>query len=232
MNRSPGGPVAPLRLLPRRRLLQGAAISTGGLAAGLLGARGVGAMPGSAPAWLKELAQGEELDLDTYEPRALTIDEAQTLRAVANRLIPTDELGPGAGEAGAFIFIDRQLAGPGAASLPLYQAGLAALNAAAGATGFTAADEAAQDALLTQLEAGEIADAPQGFFGLVLNQTRQGMFADPMYGGNLGFAGWDLIGYPGLKILWTEEEQAIDTVIEPLHRSVAEQGGTPYEPAP
>lgn len=42
----------------------------------------------------------------------LSAAEVAFLNAAAARLIPADELGPGAKEAGAAIFIDRQLAGP------------------------------------------------------------------------------------------------------------------------
>jgi hypothetical protein len=141
-------------------------------------------------------------------------------------LIPNDDLGPGAIEAGVFIYIDRLLAGRGAATLPLYQAGLAALNAAADGDGFTALAEADQDALLTNLEAGEVADAPDGFFALLLEHTRQGMFGDPIHGGNREFIGWDLIRYPGIKLVWTAEAQAFDAVVEPEHISVEQYGGT------
>jgi hypothetical protein len=166
--------------------------------------------------------------IENYQPVALTEAEAATLRAIGNRIIPADDLGPGAGDAGTFIYIDWTLAGPGAAALPLYQAGIAALDAGAGDGGFAGADSAAQDALLGDAEAGELPDLPEGFFPLLIEHTRQGMFGDPMYGGNIEFAGWDLIQYPGLKLTWTPEEQALDTVVTPAHRSVAEQGGEPY----
>jgi gluconate 2-dehydrogenase gamma chain len=42
----------------------------------------------------------------------LTGEEAEAIDAIASRLIPNDELGPGAKEAGCTVFIDRQLAGP------------------------------------------------------------------------------------------------------------------------
>ena len=51
------------------------------------------------------------------------------------------------------------------------------------------------------------------------------MFGDPIHGGNKDFAGWDLIAYPGVKLVWTAEEQAIDAVVIPEHASVAEFGG-------
>ena len=34
---------------------------------------------------------------------------------------------------------------------------------------------------------------------MLLNDTNEGMFADPIYGGNRDFAGWKLIGYPGAQ---------------------------------
>jgi len=41
----------------------------------------------------------------------LTADEVKFLDAAVSRLIPNDELGPGAKEAGVTFFLDRQLAG-------------------------------------------------------------------------------------------------------------------------
>ncbi|MBI2226683.1 MAG: gluconate 2-dehydrogenase subunit 3 family protein, partial [Betaproteobacteria bacterium] len=36
------------------------------------------------------------------------------------------------------------------------------------------------------------------FFGLLLRNTEEGFFADPMYGGNRDKIGWKLIGFPGV----------------------------------
>jgi gluconate 2-dehydrogenase gamma chain len=41
-----------------------------------------------------------------------TADEAAVVDAIVDRLIPTDELGPGAKDSGVTTFIDRQLTGP------------------------------------------------------------------------------------------------------------------------
>ena len=57
---------------------------------------------------------------EAYPPRAVTPgtllflrpDEAATLDAILSRLIPADDLGPGARETGGTLFIDRQLVGP------------------------------------------------------------------------------------------------------------------------
>ena len=37
------------------------------------------------------------------------------------------------------------------------------------------------------------------FFSLLLNNTREGFFADPIYGGNRDMVGWKMIGYPGAR---------------------------------
>lgn len=52
-----------------------------------------------------------------------TADEAATIEAMANRLIPADDLGPGGGEAGCAVFLDRQLMGPYGSSAWLYMQG-------------------------------------------------------------------------------------------------------------
>lgn len=223
----------PENAFPRREFLKGSAYLGGGVAALVWGVgAGLAGPAHGVPQWFARMQQASPvaspMAVDAYQPVALTPAEAATLRAAGNRLIPTDDLGPGAGDAGTFIYIDWTLAGPGAALLPLYQGGIAALEAGAGAGGFVAADTATQDSLLTQAESGDLANTPEGFFPLMLEHTRQGMFGDPMYGGNLDFAGWDLIQYPGLKLTWTPDEQALDTVVTPAHRSVAEQGGVPY----
>ena len=47
-----------------------------------------------------------------------------------------------------------------------------------------------------------------GGLGLpVKGHTWQVMFGDPKYGGNVDFAGWNLIRYPGVRMRVTAEEQ-------------------------
>ena len=59
-----------------------------------------------------------------------------------------------------------------------------------------------QDTVLTGLETGKIvlegADAAD-FFALILQNTTEGFFADPVYGGNREMAGWKLLGFPGAR---------------------------------
>jgi hypothetical protein len=45
------------------------------------------------------------------------------------------------------------------------------------------------------------------------------MFCDPFYGGNANFAGWDLIGYPGVRTIVAPDEQRMDVTLKPNHKS-------------
>ncbi len=38
-----------------------------------------------------------------------------------------------------------------------------------------------------------------GFFELLLKNTKEGFFADPVYGGNRDMVGWKMIGFPGAR---------------------------------
>src|SRR5690349_16665048 len=147
------------------------------------------------------------------------------VEAAVARLIPNDELGPGAKEAGVATFIDRQLAGPyGRAATwymrgpwrdgtkeqgyqlrltpaQLYRTAIADVDAWCSnqkQRPFAEQDAAAQDTLLHGLESGDVklARAPaKDFFQMLLQNTVEGFLADPLYGGNRGFAGWKLIGF-------------------------------------
>lgn len=47
---------------------------------------------------------------------------------------------------------------------------------------------------------------PQQFFHTLRRHTAEGMFSDPVYGGNRGLVGWQLIGYPGAVRAYTPDE--------------------------
>jgi len=155
----------------------------------------------------------------------LTPVEAATLEAMVARLIPGDTASPGAAEAGAAHYIDRALGGALAASRNVYRIGLAAVDTYARgskAAAFAQLAPADQDAILTDLErnaASGFDGGSAGFFNLVLAHTVQGTFCDPFYGGNRNFAGWDLIGYPGVRLAVTAEQQNLDAKTAPTHMS-------------
>jgi gluconate 2-dehydrogenase gamma chain len=161
--------------------------------------------------------------------RFFTADEAKTVAAACARIFPTDASGPGANEAGVVIYIDRQLAGPygkdkyrytkgpwiesapehgyqGKANpREVYKAGIATL------AGFTALTPEQQDEKLRSIERTP-------FFQMLRSHTLEGMFCDPMHGGNAGLIGWQLIGFPGPRMSYRDD-------IDKYH-------GMPYRPKP
>ncbi len=89
-----------------------------------------------------------------------------------------------------------------------YREGLKAINdycRGAHRKNFAELAPADQDAILTGLEDGKIdlklshGLSSRAFFELILQNTMEGFFADPLYGGNKGMAGWKLIGFPGAR---------------------------------
>jgi gluconate 2-dehydrogenase gamma chain len=167
---------------------------------------------------------------DARQPPAytfLTADDASFIEPAVARLIPSDEIGPGALEAGVPTYIDRQLAGPWGAGAQLYRQGpwhsappqfgyqlpftpaelfrnaLRALThdlqrSAGGSFSKLGPDE--QDAYLESLEkqSRDLNGVPSVvFFESLLDLTVEGYFCDPVYGGNQNMVGWKLVGFPG-----------------------------------
>ncbi len=148
--------------------------------------------------------------------RFFTAAEARTVTAACARILPTDESGPGATEANAVIYIDRQLAGPygrdkyrytkgpfvktypehgyqeKANPQDTYREGIKDLG------NFADLTLAQQDAKLEAIEKTH-------FFILLRAHTIEGMFCDPMHGGNAGLIGWQLVGYPGPQMSYRNE---------------------------
>jgi hypothetical protein len=139
-------------------------------------------------------------------PLVLGEHEWKTVEAVTGRIIPTDHE-PGAVEAGCVNFIDKALAHEDAAMKPLYRAGVAGIDAVSRerfAKPFVELAAEQQDDVLVALESGKAKGWPPAsavpsakFFEAVRAHTIIGFLADPKYGGNRGYAGWKVIGYPG-----------------------------------
>jgi gluconate 2-dehydrogenase gamma chain len=153
--------------------------------------------------------------------KALSAHQADLLDRIAELLVPSDELGPGATEAMAVRYIDRALAGALADQRDAYRVGLEALERYASQTRgapFLQLTETNQISLLIDVESGTATGANVGFagssaafFGLVRGHVMQGTFGDPFYGGNANFVGWDLLGYPGVRTVVTPAEQKLLT---------------------
>jgi len=86
----------------------------------------------------------------------------------------------------------------------LYRAGIAATNAHCAKTygkTFDRIDETQREAVLVALSTGKLTfdgGLPTGpFWGTLYQTVMEGMFADPIYGGNRNKAGWRMLGFPG-----------------------------------
>ena len=86
----------------------------------------------------------------------------------------------------------------------LYRAALVAIDRYVAASfhgaSFTALAANDQDTVLKGLESGTVAldgvDS-KSFFAMLLQNTKEGYFSDPIYGGNKDMAAWKMIGFPG-----------------------------------
>jgi hypothetical protein len=167
---------------------------------------------------------------------ALPAAERRTLEAFVDRLVPTDDLGPGALEMGAADYIDRALADFLAAERESIVNGLASIDAFARTSeggAFAELSAERKDAVLTAIENGtasEFAGDSRAFFNRIRRLTLEGMFGDPYYGGNRNFAGWDLIRYPGPRLAASAEDQRMSALPKPLHQSAygSERGGSDH----
>ncbi|GAA3996050.1 gluconate 2-dehydrogenase subunit 3 family protein [Deinococcus rubellus] len=173
--------------------------------------------------------------------------EIAFIEAAVARLIPKDDSGPGALEAGVSYYIDGQLAswygeagrwywqGPWQQGTPqqgyqlplkpseLYRAAIPLINEVTqkqSKADFADLKPDQQDKVLSGLEKGDIdlGRIPgRIFFAFLLQNTKEGFFADPTYGGNAQMVGWKLIGYPG---------------VQPSYAQIIDQYKTPFTAPP
>jgi len=137
-------------------------------------------------------------------------DDAATVAAFAERLMPGAPGKPGATEAGVLNYIDLALAGAYADQQDFYRRGLAALEVycrAAHGKPFAQLAAAQQDDVIAAMEQDRPSNftwpSAQALFATLRTHTMEGMFADPVYGGNKDFAGWRLVGFPGAQPLFS-----------------------------
>jgi gluconate 2-dehydrogenase gamma chain len=208
--------------LPRRTFLKG----TAGAISALLVAKAF---------HYDALAQEEALRGYQFFTRS----EAETFGAIAARIWPGDEDDPGALEAGAVTYVDRALAGAYAGYQTAYRVVLDRLEQQTSGLydrRFHELEADQQDALLAQLEAAEDDDplaampgrelelglGPGSTFELLRRHVMEGVFCDPVYGGNRDFAGWRAVGYPGAHYVYSAEEQQVFEPLQKPFQSVAD----------
>lgn len=159
------------------------------------------------------------------------------LEGIIDRLIPSDEVGPGGREAGVLRYIDRSLATDYEAHRTTYAKGLAAIDDCSVqrfGQPFSSLPGTRQDVILRDFEQARARSRYQGeseFFELVRQHAIEGMFGDPSWGGNKDQIGWELLSYPGPRPVWTPEEQRLDAV--PARSPEAKDADPPrFRPSP
>jgi gluconate 2-dehydrogenase gamma chain len=161
--------------------------------------------------------------------RFFSAAEASVIAAACARIFPTDATGPGANEAGVVIYIDRQLAGPYGRDKYRYKKGPFVESVPEhGYQGKQSPREIYRDGLVTLAGFANLTPEQQDdklrsierttFFQMLRSHTIEGMFSDPMHGGNAGLIGWQLIGFPGPQMSYRDE--------------IDKHFGMPYRPKP
>ncbi|MDI7744231.1 gluconate 2-dehydrogenase subunit 3 family protein [Lysinibacillus fusiformis] len=156
-----------------------------------------------------------------------TPNQFDITNAAVERIFPADDNGPGAQDLLVAYFIDHQLASGWGTNAKEYMSGpfypgeetqgyQSSLNRQEIFTvGLEAIEKHStekyeksflelsgeeQDAVLTDLQDGNVemkGVSSNYFFNLLRSTTIEGVYADPLYGGNANMAGWEMKKYPG-----------------------------------
>ncbi len=218
--------------LPRRQFLLGAGLAGATVASGLAAATAPAEAQTPAPAAPTAPPAAKNSEPETW--LALTATEAAFLSAVADTMIPADELSPSGTDCGVVTYIDRQLAGAYGAGAKWYRMGpfrrgkpeqgyqLALTPREYVAAGIEAANDwsrgtygkdfdrlppADRIEALKQLQEGKAKlehFSATGLFNRLHGLVMEGFFTDPMYGGNRDMAGWKMLGFPGLPATYKD----------------------------
>ena len=153
--------------------------------------------------------------------------EFAVVDAASERIFPTDDNGPGASELGVAFYIDHQLAGSYGFNArdymeppffhgedvqgyqgrlkrrEIFKIGIRELQNYSHQQfekGFTKLSEEQQDEVLKDFQEDKVKLATistSGFFELLRSATLEGLYSDPLYGGNVDMDGWRMKNYPG-----------------------------------
>ncbi|WP_442955704.1 gluconate 2-dehydrogenase subunit 3 family protein [Paenibacillus sp. IITD108] len=166
-------------------------------------------------------------------------------QAATDRIFPADEQGPGAKDLGVAFYIDHQLAGDWGFNArdymqppffvgeqtqgyqghlkrrEIFYIGLREIQNYSHNKynkGFTSLTPEEQDAVLAAFEKDEVnltTISASGFFKLLRSSTLEGVYSDPLYGGNKNMQGWVMRGYPGDQMAFTDIIEKEYTVLPP-----------------
>jgi gluconate 2-dehydrogenase gamma chain len=168
----------------------------------------------------------EEVDLAAALMFFTRHSDFEILSAATERIFPENETGPGAVALGVPYFIDKQLASSWGKNgedyrLGTYEYGDGSINQSPLTRGeifiqalrkmdsisqeeyeegYADTSEENQDEILKSFEAGDVelkGVESTAVFDFIRTVTVEGVFSDPLYGGNKNMKGWDMIEYPG-----------------------------------
>jgi len=174
-----------------------------------------------------------------------TQEQYRIVEAATERIFPEDATGPGAKSLGVAFFIDHQLAGEWGfngrdyMSAPfftgektqgyqgrlkrreVFEIGLREMenySLTKHQNSFAKLSGEQQDEVLKAFESDEVqltTISASGFFKTLRSSTLEGVYADPLYGGNMDMKGWTMRNYPGNQMSYTAVIDKDFTVIEP-----------------
>ena len=162
--------------------------------------------------------------------------EALDIAAALQRIFP------GATEARVLRYIDLQLAGPyGRDAYRYSQAPFLAGVPEQGYQGKATPAGIYREGLPTIANLHQLAPAAQDarlkqiestlFFSLLRAHAIEGMFCDPMHGGNADLIGWQIIGYPGPYMSWAGDiDQHYGKSFRPAPKSLGDMLGRKVKP--
>lgn len=220
-------------LVSRREFLKGAGLAIGGMAlgGGIVGT--IAANMSSSKETPKGDHHVETTEYNKAL-MFFTPTEHAVIDAASERIFPKDENGPGAKELLVSYFIDHQLAGawgtgskeyrqgpfyPGEPTQgyqghlnkqQIFRLGIEALQNEAKKRfnqSFTSLEGSQQDEILQAFEKGEVeikGVSSSYFFSLLRSATLEGVYADPLYGGNRNMEGWRMKKFPGHQMSFAD----------------------------
>lgn len=175
-----------------------------------------------------------------------TPEQFKLTEAATERIFPADDNGPGAKDLLVAYYIDHQLAGtwglrsneytkgpfyPGAPTQgyqgrlnrqEIFNIGLKGLkdhSLKKYNKEFTELTDEEQDAVLTDFADDKVelrGTTAKTFFGILRAGTIEGVYADPLYGGNKNMDGWRMKDFPGHQMTFLDIIDKEFTVVEPL----------------
>jgi len=97
--------------------------------------------------------------------------------------------------------------------------------------------EGQQDAIISKLADGTLPGFKTksdclGFFAMLRTHMIQGMFSDPLYGGNRNMVGWKMIKYPGIHRAYTPAQIHDENLKIPTQGMAALMPEIPGQPSP